>query len=64
MNYPDETTLTPDAASRLLAQSQRSRRATDTVVERAATAFDKTVDLGARNGFTEGIRALIRGNAA
>lgn len=65
MSNPDiEHTLSAEDARRLLAQSRRSGRHTDSLVERAAATFDKTVDLGARNGFTEGIRALIRGNAA
>jgi len=61
---PDEQTISTADARRILAQSQRSRKHTATVVERAAATFDKAVDLGKQNGFTEGIAALIRGNAA
>lgn len=64
MTTPDEHTLNPSDARRMLSQSQRSRRHTDSVVERAAATFDRARDLGERNGFTEGIKALLRGNAA
>lgn len=64
MSTPDENTLSPTDARRALSESRRSRRTTDSVVERAAATFDRAKYLGERNGFTEGIQALLRGNAA
>lgn len=58
---PDERTLTPEQARRALAESRRARRRTDSIVERAAAALATSRDLGERNGFTEGVKALLRG---
>lgn len=63
MSAPDESTLTPEAVRKALAESRRSKRSTDTVVQRAAAAFDRARHLGERNGFTEGVKALLRGAA-
>lgn len=60
---PDENTLTPDAAKRALAESRRAARQTDTIVQRAAAALTTSRELGNRNGFTEGVKALLRGAA-
>lgn len=61
---PDESTLSPDQVRRVLAESRRSARSTDTLVQRAAAVFTTSRELGERNGFVDGVKALIRGNAA
>lgn len=64
MNTPEENTLTPEAVRRALAQSKTSARRTDTIVSEAAETFGKARDIGQRNGFTDGVKALLRGTAA
>lgn len=63
MSAPDDSTLTPEAVRKALAESRRSKRSTGSLVERAAAAFDQSRHLGELNGFTEGVRALLRGAA-
>lgn len=63
MSTPEEHTLNPSDARRKLNQSQRSKRQTDDVIEKAAVVFDRSRFLGESNGFVETVRGLIRGAA-